>query len=112
MIGNEGGGIMPGLELTTVVDAIREQLAQSMERSVGQRIQFELGDIELEFAVTVTEDDRREGGVKVWVVGAGASRGSSTASEHRVRLVLKPKDTQNGGRPPHVLDPSVSGLPR
>ncbi|MER7175898.1 trypco2 family protein [Streptomyces mesophilus] len=102
---------MSGLELTAVVDAIREQLGESMGRSVGQRIQFELGDIELEFTVTVTEDDRRDGSVKVWVVGAGASHGSSTATAHRVKLVLKPKDTVDGGSP-HVSDPSVTGLPR
>ncbi|GAA3104293.1 hypothetical protein GCM10010449_29200 [Streptomyces rectiviolaceus] len=102
---------MAGLELTTVVDAIRGQLEDSMNRSAGQRIQFELGDIELEFSVTVTEDSRREGSVKVWVLGAGGSQGSSSAAAHRVKLVLKPKDTVGGGSP-HVSDPSVTGLPR
>ncbi|MEV0522755.1 trypco2 family protein [Streptomyces sp. NPDC050439] len=102
---------MPGLELTTVVDAIRDQLADSMSRSMGQRVQFELGDIELEFSVSVTEDDRREGNVKVWVIGAGGSQGSSTATAHRVKLVLKPRDTESGA-PPHISDSSVTGPPR
>jgi Trypsin-co-occurring domain 2 len=52
------------LELAGAVDAIRLQLSEAMVRAEGQRLQFELGDIELELAVAMTQEARAEGGPK------------------------------------------------
>ncbi|MFE1555438.1 trypco2 family protein [Streptomyces sp. NPDC058734] len=99
------------LELTTVVEAIRSQLTASVDRSAGQRIQFELGDIELEFAVTVTQETKGSAGVKVWVASANGTHGKTEATAHRIKLTLKPQDTLNG-RSPHISDGAEPNRPR
>jgi hypothetical protein len=66
------------LELAGAVDAIRLQLSEAMVRAEGQRLQFELGDIELELAVAMTQEARAEGRAADKVVSAVqvVSRGS------------------------------------
>lgn len=103
------GKNVPGLELTLVVEAVRAQLADAMAMSAGQRVQFELGDIELDFSITVTRETRADGGIRIWVASASASHGQSTASTNRMRMVLKPTDTQSGS-PPLISD-SATRLP-
>jgi hypothetical protein len=87
------------LELAGAVDAIRVQLSQAMAHAEGQRLQFELGDIELEFAVAITHEAKIDGGVKVWVINAGASEATTANATHRVKVTLKPKDMHSGQSP-------------
>jgi hypothetical protein len=107
------GAIVPegSLELASAVEAIRGQLSEAMERAEAHRLQFELGDIEIEFTVTLTDEAKIDGGVKVWVLNAGGSTASSTAAAHRVKLTLKPRDMHTG-RSPQVADTVRATPPR
>lgn len=100
------------LELTRVVEAVRSQLTDAVSRSEDQRIQFELGDIELEFSVTVTQETKGSAGIRIWLANANGSRGRAESSAHRIKLTLKPQDTVNGRRPPHISDGSEPNRPR
>lgn len=82
-----------------------------MVRAEGQRLQFELGDIELDFEVAITREARAEGGVRVWVINVGASGAVTATATHRVKVTLKPKD-MDSGRSPLISDQLESIPPR
>lgn len=86
----------PPMELADAVEAIRAQLIEAMSRGQGKGLQFALGDLELEFAVSLTQDRQARGGIKVWVVNADGSVGTSAARTQRVKVTLKPIDPQSG----------------
>ena len=90
------GNQVPGLEIAAVVDEIRTQLVAAADRSAGQAVRFEVGDIELEFGVAVTEADSSSGGVKVWVLNAQGNSTTSFSATHRVKVTLKAQDMERG----------------
>lgn len=92
-----------GLELTSALGAVRAQLSEAMRAAEGERLQFELGDVEMEFTVTMSQEAKVDGGVKVWVVNAGGSKATTTGTTHKIKVTLKPRDRQSG-QPPIVAD--------
>lgn len=79
---------MDEIELGTVIEAVRLQLAEAAERAVGQGIQFPVEGVELEFQVGVTKSVEAKGGVKFWVLdlGAGGSREVQSMQTISVKL--------------------------
>ncbi|MEU0406508.1 trypco2 family protein [Streptomyces griseorubiginosus] len=92
----ERGTVDDGIELAEVVGAVRDGLVEAAGRGAGKGLRFELGEIHMEFMVEVRRDARARGGVKAWVVDAGAEAGLSTARTHKVSFSLKPRDTATG----------------
>ncbi|NEB04312.1 trypco2 family protein [Streptomyces sp. SID13726] len=84
------------IELAEVVGAVRDGLMEAASQGTGQGLRFELGDIQMEFVVEMRRDARARGGVKAWVVDAGAEAGVSTAGTHKVSFTLKPRNTATG----------------
>ena len=89
-------GRTPGVELAEAVRAIRDGLVTAAGQGADQPVQFTLGDIAMEFTVEVRADARAKGGVRAWVIDAGAEAGLSTARTHRVSLTLKPTRPDGG----------------
>jgi hypothetical protein len=91
-------------ELGAAVSAIREQLQQAMDDGAGQRLKFDVGPVELEFAVEVRAEGK--GRVKVfvlpWTVEAGA--GGVRDRTQRIKLTLQPVD--ECGEDAKIADPS------
>jgi hypothetical protein len=100
----------PPLELVQAIDALRAQLTVAVERSRGQRIRFDLGEVEIEFTVSLTRDAKAEGGVKIWVLSLGASGARSSAAAQRLKVTLKPTDTHTG-QSPQIADRIENSLP-
>ncbi|MGI8330395.1 trypco2 family protein [Actinomadura scrupuli] len=92
---------MPGAELAVVVAGIREELTRALHQASDQRLRFELGDIELELTVAVTQDSKVDGGIKVYVLNFGAAEHTSTVTTHRLKINLKPRD-RTSGLPPKI----------
>jgi hypothetical protein len=95
--------------LAEAINGIRDELSVAMAAGVGERLRFEVGPVELEFAVDIQRDLQAKAGVKVWVVEIGGSAGLSRDSSHRVKVTLNPVDTATG-RSPQVAD-QVPELP-
>ncbi len=95
--------------LAEAVKGIRGELSEAMAAGAGERLRFEVGPVELEFAVDVQRDLHAKAGVKVWVVEIGGSGGLSRDSSHRVKVTLNPVDTATG-RSARVAD-QVEELP-
>ena len=90
----------PGLVgLAEAVRELRSEVAEAMAGAEGERVQFSLDTVEMEFQVAVTQEVRVEAGVKFWVVNAGGKAGEQSRATHRVTLSLTPKDTIGGGSP-------------
>ncbi|MEU5689828.1 hypothetical protein DEJ48_10415 [Streptomyces venezuelae] len=77
------------------VQALRDELLEAAAAGAGSNVQFEVGPIELEFAVTLTREATAKvglGRVLGTVVSAGASGRLTKEDVHHVKLVLTPRD--------------------
>ena len=87
------------LQLADVVQALREELDVAKHQSVGHDVKFNVNNIEVEFQTVVELDTAVEGGgkIKFWVldVDAKASGKYKRSNTHKIKLSLKPVDTNN-----------------
>lgn len=86
------------IELADAIEAIRAQLVAAAERGAGSELAFEVGDIQLEFGVQLTNDRTVKGGVKAWVLTAGYESAQAVARTQRVSVTLSPKQRGDGRR--------------
>jgi hypothetical protein len=90
---------MATIPIASAIQSIRQEIVEAVRQGQNEAVQFELGDIELEFQVQFEQKKGDElnvkGDIKVFVVSAEASgkqsEQKSKASTHRVKLTLKPK---------------------
>jgi hypothetical protein len=85
-----------GLELGKAVEVVRDELLAAAARGAGQAVQFEVGPIEMEFAVEIRADASVRAGFRAWVLSVDAGASVGRTSEHRVTLTLTPKDVKTG----------------
>lgn len=85
--------------MADAVRALRSELTAAMAEAEGQRLQFELDSVEMEFLLEVRKEGEAEAGIKFWVICVGAKGGVSSGSTHRVKLALSPKDIVTGSKP-------------
>ncbi|WP_372348241.1 trypco2 family protein [Streptomyces sp. KL116D] len=98
-----------GVLLADYIRVLRDQLETAQEEGASRGVRFGVGDVELEFEVTMTREASGRGGVKLWVVEAGADGRHSGGRTQRVRMTLTPTD--DAGRPLSVTD-RLPELPR
>ncbi|WP_329222827.1 hypothetical protein OG352_36635 [Streptomyces sp. NBC_01485] len=87
------------IDLVSAVQALRTQITEAAATDPGSDIRFQVGPIQLEFTVALTKDRTVQGGVKAWVVTAGAEGRWSNAQTHRVTLNLTPILASTGESP-------------
>ncbi len=92
-----------GIGLADAVRALRSELTAGMAEAEGQRLQFELDAVEMEFLLDVRKEVGAQAGIRFWVISIGATGGVSSGSTHRVKLSLNPKDVVTG-RKPEIAD--------
>jgi hypothetical protein len=81
---------MSKIGLRETLNALRVELSESILASVGEQVRFEVGEIELEFQVTVEKTSEGKGGIKFWVMELGGGAAEKNATVHRVKIPLKP----------------------
>jgi hypothetical protein len=77
--------------LADTILAIRGELKRARDEGATDELRFGLGPVELEFAVEVSGETGVDGGLKVWVLSAGARRSNSMSQAHTIRLTLRPQ---------------------
>jgi hypothetical protein len=93
---------MTKLALTDAITELRGQIEEAANDAKNEKLQFELGPIELELKIQLSGETTVEGGLKAWVVSLGATDKASETSTHTVKLTLTPKqDLRVGARIPH-----------
>jgi hypothetical protein len=83
--------------LAEAIRELRAELIAAQAESPGSGVRFELGPVEMEFAVTLSREGGGKAGIQVGVVTLGAGGSVSSESVHRVKFMLTPKDGRTGG---------------
>ncbi|WP_087071994.1 trypco2 family protein [Arthrobacter sedimenti] len=79
------------IDLVDVIRDLRTQISQAQLASIGEDLQFELGPIELEMSVAVTEEISGQGKVRFYVLEMGASGKESELTTQRIKMTLTPR---------------------
>jgi len=77
--------------LKDAIAALRMELVESIEeaKKANEAVQFEVGEITMEFQVEVERDKNFQGGFKFWVVELGAGASVKDKTVHTVTIPLK-----------------------
>jgi hypothetical protein len=93
-----------GVGVADLLEALRDDIEESRRRLAesGKEAMFDVEDVEVEVAVTITRTTDVRGGVKVTVLGflgvdAGASHQRGRDAVNRLKLTLKPRKILEGG---------------
>lgn len=78
------------IELADAVTQLRDELTRAVARGAGQDITFQVGTIELEFAVELHLDAKAKGGFRAWVLSGEGEAGVARGRTHRVTVTLTP----------------------
>jgi hypothetical protein len=92
---NDAFPVLTGMELADAVEAVRAGLMAGAVRGAGSGVRFEVGEIHMEFTVQLERVRAGRGGVKAWVVEAGAESTRTTGHTHTVSFTLRPKDADD-----------------
>jgi hypothetical protein len=77
--------------LADAVKALRNELAVALEAGKDEKIKFEVGPIELEFEVAVSNEGGGSGGVKFWLISLEGKAAKTKTKTHTVKVKLNPK---------------------
>jgi hypothetical protein len=81
------------IELREAIATLRQELDAARSVGAGERVQFAVGTIDLEFTVQVGREGGAGAKVRFWVVEAGAEGKLSSSSTQVVKIRLEPVDT-------------------
>jgi hypothetical protein len=80
-----------GISLSTLIDELRRELTEAIQRGVTEDLRFELGSIDLELDVVVEKCAGPNVKVKFLVVELGADRKITSSASQRIKITLTPK---------------------
>ncbi len=95
------------IELANLISMLRDELDLAQQRARNTSPQLVVQGIDLEVSFSFTKEAGAKGGVKFWVVEAGAEGKLGSERVHKVTLHLRP--SKEGGLP--VAQP-VDARPR
>jgi hypothetical protein len=101
--------LMTDIALAEVIRQLRGDLALAEWQGEGKDLKFELGPIELEFAVVVDSSRQAGARARLWVVDVNADGRKGSSVTHRIKLMLQPRDPAAPDRQPWVADRPVDG---
>ncbi|WP_329077076.1 trypco2 family protein [Streptomyces niveus] len=78
------------IELSKVIQDLREEISLAVAAGAGEAIQFELGTIVLEAHVELRLDVEAKGKVRFWVAEASTGTAVNRTSLHKVTIPLTP----------------------
>jgi hypothetical protein len=96
------------IELAEVVSQLRHELMAAMMARPDDGLRLELGPVELEAVVAIERQRGGSGQIRFYVAELGGSGQLTSSDTQRIKLVLNPVDTKDGG-PPWVAGQSVRG---
>jgi Tfp pilus assembly PilM family ATPase len=76
------------IPLADTIEAVRRELARSVESAAGKDIRFPVGEVSVEFQVGVTKSGEGTAGVHVWVLEVGAGGSYARESVQTVTITL------------------------
>jgi hypothetical protein len=85
--GIQGDGM---IELSKVIRDLRSELEKAVVVATGEKLRFEMQDIELEMEVAIEASGKAGAKARFWVVDVEAESAVRRASTQRIKLSLKP----------------------
>lgn len=86
------------IALKDLVTHLRSELVEATSAAEGQVLRFGVESVDIELKVQVTRSDSAEGGVKFWVVNAGASLKDDDVVTQALKIRLTPGWVDSEGR--------------
>ncbi|MFI1919375.1 trypco2 family protein [Nocardia sp. NPDC020380] len=94
--------------LSDAIDALRSELVRSWEGAQSETLRFKPTTVELTLQVAVTSTGKAQGGIKWWLVEAGAEASRQSAATQTVKMTLEPVTfSANGQRAAEVFIDAV-----
>ena len=81
---------MAKIALAQMVEELRREVKEAVDKAKGEELQFRLEEITLEAQVEVSREGGGEGKLSFWVAEIGASGGASKTQTQKIVLTLKP----------------------
>lgn len=82
------------IPLSDLIAELRKELTTTKSQGEGHDLKLQVEEAEVELQVVVTQEEGMGGGVKFWVLNAEANEKSANATTQKIKLKLKPLDTQ------------------
>jgi hypothetical protein len=86
------------IPLAEMIETLRQELEVAQIRGVARPVAFGVEKVELELKMAITRKARGEGGIRFWVLSAGASAEGGRESVHTFKLTLSPLDAETKKR--------------
>lgn len=103
---------MSGLDLASVLRQLRAELDEAMDAAEGERLRFELGQVDVSLTVTVGREAASGAKIRFWVVEAGADAKISREEVQEIKLALIPRDMEAAPGPDgKPATPLIGGKP-
>ncbi|MEV5069573.1 hypothetical protein MRBLMI12_001149 [Microbacterium sp. LMI12-1-1.1] len=84
------------VSLADAIGELRRELAEAVTKAQDEEIRFEVGEVSIELSVVVERELGASGGVKFWVVNAGANASSTRSATVALTVPLTPRDAGGG----------------
>jgi hypothetical protein len=92
------------LDLVEVLGKVREEIARAERAASGEDVRFAVSSVRVELSVAIEKSATGKGGVKFWVVEAGAEATHKNMTTHVLAFDLEPTSASTG------RSPRVSGM--
>ena len=96
------------IPLAEMIETLRQELELAQIHGVARPVAFGVEKVELELKIAISRKAKGEGGIKFWVLSAGATAEGGRESVHTFKLTLSPLDAETKKR---LEVASVSNLP-
>ena len=93
------------IELSDLIRDLRSELQTARTAGAGEPLRFEIGPVELDLTVAVTQEGGGGAKVRFYVVELGGDAKVSRETTQHVKLTLQPKDVTTG------RSPDIAGRP-
>lgn len=87
-----------GIGLADMIMSLRQELLRAQDDPAATQLPFITGTVELELQVAVTRTTIGKGGIRFWVIDAGADHGHERAATQTFKIALDPVDPKTGKR--------------
>jgi|GEM_PF-1376090 len=104
-----------GVTLSGLVKELRAELEAAVDEGKESQIAFELGPVEIEISVRIAQEAGARGGLRIWVIEAGADTNVARESIQHLKLVLHPRQIDGSldgaatSRPAIISGAAVTG---
>jgi hypothetical protein len=87
---------MSKVGLTEAISVLRQELSEAIAAAATEELRFEVGQVNMEFEVTVEREVGANGKIKFWVLEVGTNASSSSVRTHRLVVPLTPVNAAGG----------------